>query len=203
MTTSRPWPAQLTRATGRQVQYYRKMRELTAEELAKRITDLGLPYTRDQVVNLERKDRRTTITVGEIIALGAVLGVPPALLIMPIGEESELEVIPDRTFDAWNAYLWFTGLGADTLLGDTFPPEVEDVVIRLNVFRRHQNALADYALACSSGDPDDDSTGRMRRLALSSLVAIRNEIRSYAWSTPWLPSDLKAAVEAAEQEPLR
>lgn len=108
MTQARPWPSELTQITGRQVQRYRKEKGLTADQLAAEVTAAGLRYTRAQVTNLEA-GRRDTATIGELLVFGHVLNVPPVVLVFPVGEVAELEVLPDDVRETWEALRWFTG----------------------------------------------------------------------------------------------
>ncbi len=81
---------------------------MTAQALAAACADLGLPIGRVVIANLER-GHRETITVGELMVLAAALGVPPVTLVFPVGEAGEVEYLPGRTEDAWDAALWFAG----------------------------------------------------------------------------------------------
>jgi transcriptional regulator with XRE-family HTH domain len=98
------WPAALTRATGEQVRRFRT----SAEQLAAEVTAAGLPYTRAQVTNLEA-GRRTSITIGELLVLAAVLHVPPLLLLLPIGRHAGVELLPGRVAETWQSVQWLTG----------------------------------------------------------------------------------------------
>lgn len=203
MTQDDPWPKRLTEVTGRQVRKYRELRKISASELADNVGELmGGKYTRAQVTNLEAS-RRRTVTVGEIIALGAVLGVPPTFLVTPIGFEP-VELLPGLGVDTWSAYQWFTGLGADSLFEDEtfFQPRVEDVTPRLDAFRKHQSAVADLAVAVDMQrlDRADASTEHLIRVATNAVVARRDDIRGKGWHPPALPASVRDVVEASEKE---
>ena len=66
---------------GKAVAYYRNRREapLTGAQLAERMKELGYPYTRAAVANLEN-GRKNSVDVAELLALASCLGVPPATL---------------------------------------------------------------------------------------------------------------------------
>jgi transcriptional regulator with XRE-family HTH domain len=102
------WPARLAARVGQSIARVRKERKMTAQALAKACADLGLPIGRVVIANLER-GHRETITVGELMALAAALDVPPVTLVFPVGEPGEVEYLPGRTADAWDAALWFSG----------------------------------------------------------------------------------------------
>jgi transcriptional regulator with XRE-family HTH domain len=206
MTTDppeRPWPARLTDNISAEVKRLRQERKWTTEELAERVTRAGLRYTRDQVVNLERTPgRRTTITVGEIITFAAVLGVPPAFLVAPVGSSEQIEYLPGRTTDPWHAYLWFIGQGANDLLEDKrdlFPVEHRDVASALNVFRRHHQQVVSLDMAIRHAADGDASAIQTADAYTTAVVAIRNEIRSRGWTPPLLPPEVKEQVERAEE----
>src|SRR4051794_29183204 len=112
MTQDAPWPAAMTQATGRQVRRFRtdpwRSNRMTADDVAKAMTDkLGVPYTRSQVATLEA-GRRTSIPLGEIHALAAVLEVPPILLAFPLGVDEVIEYLPGKSASVWSAVQWFS-----------------------------------------------------------------------------------------------
>jgi transcriptional regulator with XRE-family HTH domain len=81
---------------------------MSAQKLAKRCEDLGLPMPRSVLANLE-SGRRHVITVPELLVLAEALGVPPVLLITPV-DGDQVEIVPGRTADPWDALLWLAGL---------------------------------------------------------------------------------------------
>jgi transcriptional regulator with XRE-family HTH domain len=199
----RPWPARLTDTIGAEIKRLRQEKKWTTEELAARVTNAGLRYTRDQVVNLERTPgRRNNITRGEVTIFAAVLGVPPAFLVAPVGSPGPIEYLPGRTTDPWHAYLWFTGQGADTLLGDDrerFPEENRDVAIALDAFRRHHDAVIKLDMSVRHAESGDPAAERMVDAYTDVVVAVRNEIRSRGWTPPLLPPEVEDQVEQAEK----
>jgi transcriptional regulator with XRE-family HTH domain len=69
---------------------------------------LGVPLQRSVLANFEN-GRRPTVTVAEVMAFAKVLGVPPVLLIYPLGSTRAVEVVPGERRTTWNALKWFTG----------------------------------------------------------------------------------------------
>lgn len=65
---------------GARVANYRRLSGLTARELAERA---GLGLTRGIITNIEN-GRKTDITVDQLIAIATVLGVPPAVIALPV-----------------------------------------------------------------------------------------------------------------------
>lgn len=199
MTTPRSWPGQLTEIAGAQIKRHRQAQKLTTEQLAARVTSAGFKCSRDQVVNLERKSgRRQSITVGEIIIFAAVLGLPPAVLLIPIGSSDPVEYLPGRGTDAWAAYQWFTGSGSDALVGDAwFPTQLDEATLQLNVYRRHTDAVRHLDAAAQRGESSAAEGYR------AAVAAIRNEIRAHGWHPPSLPLTVNTMVEQAEEKVLR
>lgn len=173
---------------------------MTADDLAEAVTDLGMPYSRAQVTNLEA-DRRTSVTVGEIIAFGAVLGVPPAFLVMPVGDHEPVEFLPRRLADAWNAWRWFTGDGADTL-AVVHPRQHDDVARKFNAYRTHDYAAIELSLLAMTSHEDEYEQRRAdQRFAdkLETLLARRDALRARKWAVPPVPLDIRRQVESAEK----
>lgn len=67
---------------------------------------------RSVLANLE-SGRRTTISVPELLILADVLGVPPLMLLFPIGWEQATKALPGTITDPWHAAQWFMGYTGD------------------------------------------------------------------------------------------
>lgn len=106
--TQETWPNSLARAQGRAIKHYRELIGLKHAELAKLLTDAGVPMQRTTLVNIEQGLRKS-MSVPEMFALGYVLGVPPAMLMIPLGLESEVEPIQGHRLDTWRAFEWVSG----------------------------------------------------------------------------------------------
>lgn len=207
MTQSAPWPADLTRITGKQVRRYRELRGMSAERLAEAVQAAGLPYTRTQVTNLE-SGRRTTITIGEVLVLAQVLELPPLLLIFPVGEVDSVEVLPGRELDTWAATKWFTGEGA---LSNSSQDEKAWTVSAgpIHWYRRHDEYVESGTVAAdliaelaTAGEPPDEqaAAGRARwaevhrerlKLAETLLTNLRDMMRHVEMRLPALPEQLR------------
>lgn len=93
--------------------------------MARRVTEFGVPYSRDQVTNLERANqRRATFTIGELLAFAAVLGVPPISLLIPA--EGAIEIAPGQQVDPLAAYRWV--VGEATLSGTVLASEFTEMI---------------------------------------------------------------------------
>jgi len=97
----------LAAAIGRRVKDLRKGQGLSARTLAERMADLGIPWKREVVANLET-GRRATVGVDELLALAIVLDVPhTTLLVNP--HDSEVMLTPTTPMHPVAALLWLVG----------------------------------------------------------------------------------------------
>jgi len=83
----------------------------SAERLAEEMTAVGIPWTRDVVVNLEN-GRRKTLAVHEVLALAYVLDIAPAILMSGLDDHAIVPVTPNLTVSAPEARSWIQGLEA-------------------------------------------------------------------------------------------
>lgn len=74
---------------------------------------------RTTLVNIEQGLRKS-MSVPEMFALGYVLGVPPAMLMIPLGLEARVEPIVGHELDSWRAVEWVSG---DLGFGHEMRPE--------------------------------------------------------------------------------
>ena len=108
------WAIRLAADIGRSVAYHRsgepgaQGRRMSAQALADRCAELGLPIGRVAITKLENGIREK-VSVAELLVLAAALEVPPVLLIFPVGREKAVEVLPARPLDPWHATLWLSG----------------------------------------------------------------------------------------------
>lgn len=110
MEQDREWVARFTAAIGKRVEHYRLKNKMTVQAVADACADMGVPLDRSVIAKLE-KGLRQGVSVGELIALGKALGVPPVLLTFPLGQEDseDVEVLPGFMANTWEAVKWFTG----------------------------------------------------------------------------------------------
>jgi len=97
----------------REVRRYREGQgqrpRMSAQQLADRTEELGMPIPRSVLANLE-SGRRETVSVAEVLVLAAALNVAPVELICPVGFDKETEMLPGRAMDQLAARRWFTGM---------------------------------------------------------------------------------------------
>jgi len=116
-------PDGFTRALARRVRQIREGMpggKWSAEDLARRVTDLGVPMTREQITKLET-GRRQAITVEQAAALALALGVSPTNLLLPEDESEYVQVVPVLALPAEWVREWMYGrqpLLVDASAGD-------------------------------------------------------------------------------------
>jgi transcriptional regulator with XRE-family HTH domain len=191
------WPERLNAVTGGRVRYYRRRNDLTAGQLSDRCADLGLPMSRSKLANLENgRARQEGVGVAEVLVLAAALGVPPALLVFPLGSHDDVEVLPGCATDAWTAYRWLTGEARRSALpGDAEPVDTLGEALHvLDAYGRHTTALLRYLMARQLGGKEHEEAEE----ALTALVEVRQEIRRMNWRLPPVREDVAADVRAAD-----
>ncbi|MDX2676179.1 helix-turn-helix domain-containing protein [Streptomyces sp. NY05-11A] len=99
-----------TRAIAKRVREVRGRRGLTAEQLAERLTALGVSWQRSTVAKLENGNREN-VTVTEWLALAAALNVAPVHLLIPpdAAEGDRYLVTPETELAADRAREWVRG----------------------------------------------------------------------------------------------
>lgn len=104
------WPARFTRAVAGQVHRHRKERGWSAQRLSEECAKLGFDFPRSTLADLE-SGRRAHVSVAELLVLAAALGIPPLLLIFPVGSSEGAEVLPGEVRPVFRAAQWFAGEG--------------------------------------------------------------------------------------------
>lgn len=177
----------MTSSIGRRVAYYRRERQMTAQDLANQCSALGLPIHRAVIAKLER-GLREHITVPELLVLAKALNVAPAQLVFPVGLEDKTEVVPGTVDHPWRAVWWLAGIDP----GDND----EDSLNFLPLFYEHQRAWETYMEARmelrDSGDPG--LTAVVKR-ARDELRRGRDAIRNRGLIPPPLPAETAAALD--------
>lgn len=186
---------------------------MSAQQLADKTDELGMPIARSVLANLE-SGRRETVSVAEVLVLAAALGVSPIELMCPVGFDEQTEMLPGRMMDPLAAMRWFTGewkldLAADGTLvmrtpgtaeqSSTYLVEYHDELInRL----RTQEADAARAIADAGVEGADDrarteavyrmnSVEEWRDFIREPLRRVREEMRDRGMLLPELPPDIK------------
>ncbi|MGO1266913.1 MAG: helix-turn-helix domain-containing protein [Microbacterium gubbeenense] len=98
---------------GQRLAEYRRLAGISARELAERA---GAGLSRGVIANIE-SGRKADLTVDQLIAVSAVLGIPPSALALPIDQPKRFvrlfgqddDSAERRTLRSWAALEWFHG----------------------------------------------------------------------------------------------
>lgn len=209
---SRPWSETLAATVGARVARYRRERGLTAQQLsAELLSALDVDMKRTVIGGLESGTRKA-VALSEVLALAYVLGVPPLLLMTPLGERGDVEAVPGLTGDTWDVARWVTGEAPPP--GGGLPDEHwRRNVDLLALYREHQGKEDEWRRETRVGvvaDSDDelqrewavewDRVRERRREIEGSLRLIRRAIRGRGDLPPALP-DVLAHLDADEPAP--
>ncbi len=123
---TQPFPALLAA----RVRKYRIQRGWSVRRLASECAKHGaVQLTTASLSNIERgqdpdaKRKARDITVEELLVLAYVLGVPPALLMIPLGEVDEMQVTPSVTAHPAAVFRWLSGSPQRDLVNLFMVPE--------------------------------------------------------------------------------
>jgi transcriptional regulator with XRE-family HTH domain len=119
---------------------YRNLKGLKVKQLSDLCIEKVPTLTESVITNIERPpDKRRAsrpVTVEEVMALAAALEVPPLLLILPLGEEDEVQIY-GSPMETWTAAQWW--MGEVDLAGGELTED--PVAAPLVLFRHHAEAL--------------------------------------------------------------
>jgi transcriptional regulator with XRE-family HTH domain len=109
-------PPTVADTIAQRVRKFRLRRDWSVRELAEECANLGAPQlTAASLANIERgqdpnaKRKRRDVTVEELVILGYALQVPPILLMVPLGDADEVELVPGVAVHPYDAALWISG----------------------------------------------------------------------------------------------
>lgn len=214
------WSGSVVAVIAESVRHHRNLRGMSAQQLADSCRELGYQgMTRSVITNLET-GARDSVAVPEWLILAAALGVPPLLLLYPLGRtEGEIEVLPGVDLSPWEG-LQYAETGRHRVSGTD-----EDKTIQL--FRSHENGIRQWQRVTAElhdidrvlageprtvvkprhpslrdGDPDPADDQRHLEVARTSLVTsaelqvqslrlVRDAIRAVGLMPPPLPTGLR------------
>lgn len=133
----------------RRVREVRARHGMTAQQLADKLRESGVPWDRATVTKLET-GRRQNVTVGEMFALARALDVAPVHLMVPV-EGQRVEVTPNEVQDAERVRSWVRGLS--TLPGTNLRIFYSEAPV--SEFRDDVQAIRDKARELSGKDVDE------------------------------------------------
>jgi transcriptional regulator with XRE-family HTH domain len=177
------WRGGLVGAIAKEVRRHRKARGMSIQQVSDAAERLGVTIPRPVLSNLET-GRRSAIDPGELLILAAVLGVPPALLMFPVGADETVEYLPDMPTDPWTAYRYFVGdLVVVSGQSGTVTTEAPERGNAIETYRRHDTALWRYLL-------NRGSNPAYAERGLAQLHDVRSDMREQGWKLPPLPEGL-------------
>lgn len=197
---AREWAAREAAGIGKQIAYFRVRADLSAQELATRCAKLGLPSLSRVVIAKLENGHREAVSTAELKVLAAALGVPPVLLLFPLGRVQAVEVLPGRDAHPWDGIRWFTGEIPDLDGGE---PDGRESPISLyslhHVFvsqwsQEQQAAAAALKAAMETGTPEAIRKARAQLEGASYLPVIRKTMRALGHIPPDLPPEIASAL---------
>ena len=111
--TGDAWHRQTSKRVGEAVAKFRKDAGMTAQQLAERCKELGVPIHRTTITKIE--GGRSRFDLGELLILAVALDVPPIVLLYPGLPDGEVEIIPGRVGTSWTAFQWAAGMAPSFL----------------------------------------------------------------------------------------
>lgn len=180
--------------TAERIRRFRKAKEMTIVQLAEECAALGATgLTAASLTNLERPAGgvrgRRQMTIDELLTLAYVLQVPPLSIVLPIGEDVDVEVVPGVIVNVADALTWLTGDTSKGLDGKN-PPDLSTwyALARLKEhIRLVTEATAEhYGRQIQGAEPG-------RNDALVQLGWNRQAARELGVQLPELPDVLKSS----------
>lgn len=203
-----------------EVQRVRGERGMSAQKLADATAELGLPIARSVIANLE-SGRRETVTLPELVVLARALGVPPLLLVFPVGRHETVDTLPGGPADTLQALDWFIGQARFPSpyvgQGDRDPGTGlhewyvdseegwEEGAAALRLFAEHARAVSEWEGAPSAVRrtiPRDDEAAfaelldQRRGRAEDAIQRARAEMRRRGLQPPALPAYMRYIDQA-------
>lgn len=192
-------------AIASQVRKYRIHRNLSVRQLAEECARLGAPQlTAASLANIERgqdpdaKRAARRVLVEELAVLARALHVPPVLLVFPLGQREEIDVLPGKPVDTWAALKWWTG-------AQPFPGEEHCTSPEhhhewnngpLPLFDHHDQVVRSLQFARKRGEDE------AAKAHAANLRALRKSLRVSGGSAPALPPEL-AHIDTEGEENVR
>ena len=158
--TQTGFDASIATTIATEVRRIRKDREQSTRVLADECAKLGMAsLTRNRISDLE-VGRLHSVTVAELLVLAAALGVPPVLLLCPVGHQEAIEILPGKEAATFAAAQWISGEAPLAELGE------EDYIASIASDWNHAtgNPLAIYRKYDSAAKEEMDALRRARQM---------------------------------------
>lgn len=195
------WPERLVAVIATEIRRQREKRDLSAQKLSDRCTELGYPIARNTLSNLEN-GRREAITVAELFVLADALGLPPLHLVFPVGQVETVEVVPGVELSPLRGFQWVgAGRGHGKYRGRDYREEVRTLDryrlhdFALGKWQSSQRKLAELTVDTEEAEADRKHYRREASEAENVLAYLRWEMRDAGQVLPSVPELLASSVE--------
>jgi transcriptional regulator with XRE-family HTH domain len=191
----------LGEAIATQIRKHRLRKGWSVRRLAEECERLGMPtLTEASLGNIERGQREDAkrtqrrVLVEELAVLARALGVPPVLLMLPLGSEPTVQPTPGFSASTWDVAKWWAGdimsIEPGPQWGSFDIDELQPVAIP-PFYREHDERVGDvYRARRASIDVERDSAVPLKRLR-----DLRRSMTNAGVLPPELPDDLAGEVK--------
>ena len=151
---------------GRQIRHWRKERNLSAQELANRLAEIGSSLDRRAIFKIETESRG--VNVDEWLQLAHALAVPPPLLFLDLESGEDIAVAPEVVLHPWIVWGWIAGEHASPVSsprGGALASRVEEfsrATTAVRLYRSEEetnNAVANAKSAIKLAEYTEDEEG--------------------------------------------
>ena len=154
---------------------------MSAEKLAERCAELGMPSLSRIVITKLENGRRPTVSVAELMIFAQALEIPPLMLLFPIGQSDlDCEIAPDRELSPWDAALWFMGQARLRVTPEGVSTEYTGPDDTIPLFVRHDELVERWLL----------SSAELKADVFKDLRRHRARMREHGLTLPDLPFEL-------------
>jgi transcriptional regulator with XRE-family HTH domain len=192
------WAPREAAGIGQRVARRRATMRLSAQQVADRCADLGMPGLTRQVLARLEHGRRASVSTAELAVVAAALETAPVLLLYPIGTAETAEFLPGKSAAPWDAARWW---GDEVDLGPS--GEIKGAARRsaAMLFRDYLQVLAELPSDVTEaaylsarrhrfGPREQDPAERVIMVTIVALREIREGIRDLGLEPPALPPGL-------------
>lgn len=177
---------------GRRLKYYRQRRSWSQDDLARELDRVGRTIDRAQITRMENGKRG--ISLDDAIEIAWALGLPPALLYLPLGEADDIALAPDVHVHPDLARKWVIGAepSTDSARYARMPGEWKaDMAVWWwhdeldKAVRRVRDAARAVRSAEYVGNVEQLEGAKLEHVAaLQELAGVLDEMRGRGWLVP-------------------
>jgi transcriptional regulator with XRE-family HTH domain len=191
MDQDREWAKEHTSGIGSRIAENRRQRGISAQQLADRCAELGMPSLNRAVITKLENGHRDTIGTAQLLVLAKALDITPMLLLFPLGTEAATEIAPGCEMSTWEAVRWFYGvprpyiaLGSGREEGEYSMWDADDPVA---LFETHDQWVHFYEIVAEGGEHTVNGITFAEELA--GLIGTIREERSRIRHLGMIPPD--------------